>query len=252
LFSVTAQNFNILIGHLSQLFGVTASRGVRQSEPLSEPSMETCRQADGFYFINLLKSSVMLLEFTNEGFEASVQKCSEIRSMTPNFEGTMAVLSVYVVGEEALAVSGTTSKVMKLLPPGVDDSDQEDDFPEQSAEEPISVPPHFWALSVPSTSNIRMIETRHIQTVAVSSSTTDTFGWSASTQSISDLVNFAFINYYGDTRSNRQFGPESLSLMGSAQWPSSPGRGNLQIIQPGVDARQGSGIREYSAAIRWK
>jgi hypothetical protein len=114
--------------------------------------------ADGFDFINPLKGSVISLEFTNEGFEVSVQKNTEIRSTIPNFEGPMAVLSACAEGEEVLAVSGTAGKVMEVLSPGLDDSDQEDDVPDQSAEEPISVSPHFWALSVPSTSNIRIIE----------------------------------------------------------------------------------------------
>jgi hypothetical protein len=96
----------------------------------------------------------MSLEFTNEGLEVSVQSDPEIRSTIPKFEGPMVVLSACAVGEEVLAMSGTTGKVMKLLPPDLDDSDHEDDVLDQSAEESISVPPSFRALSVPSMSNI--------------------------------------------------------------------------------------------------
>jgi hypothetical protein len=61
---------------------------------------------------------VISLEFTNEAFEVSVQNDSEIRSTIPTFECTTAGLSACAVGEEVLAESGTTGKVMKLLPPG--------------------------------------------------------------------------------------------------------------------------------------
>jgi hypothetical protein len=107
--------------------------------PLKSIGRQAGRQTDSFYFRNSLKGPVMSLEFTNKGFEGPVQKGTEIRSMILNFESPMAVLSACAVREEVFAVSSTTDKVMKLLEPDLNASDQENDVLDQSAEEPISV-----------------------------------------------------------------------------------------------------------------